>query len=147
MILDLRNGAAGIPDVKIVNRPWGHYKMFAENTQCTAKVLHIRKDEMLSLQYHRIRDQVYYCLDDFEVWHSDIPVPKEIDEDMNFIPVFVEKHLKKGNLKKGDIVYIPKYYIHRPVYRGSQEYGCIIDMAFGHNDENDIFRIEDKYGR
>jgi len=145
--LDLRGRNDDFPSVKRIDRPWGYYKLFAENIPCTAKVLHIRKNEMLSLQYHRLRDQVYYCMDDFTIWLSDISVPIEIDNNLNELVLFIADHLKKRICKKGDIIYIPKFFIHRPIYQGLYEYGCIVDMAFGHNDENDIVRINDKYGR
>jgi mannose-6-phosphate isomerase-like protein (cupin superfamily) len=136
-----------IPMIKQVERPWGYYKMFAENIECTAKVLHIRPHEMLSLQYHIIRYQLYYIMDEFEIYLSDEPVPEEFDKNMDLLNVFVANHVKKRLCKKGDIVYIPKRVIHRPMYKGFQPEGCIVDMAFGHNDESDIIRIEDKYGR
>ena len=136
-----------IPAITIVTRPWGFYKMFVENQPCTAKILHIRPGEMLSLQYHRIRTQVYYIMDEFSVYLSDIPIPKEIDNNIDLLQIFTTEHVKEHKCKKGDINNIPKFVIHRPFYSGIQEYGCIVDMAFGINDENDIFRIKDKYVR
>jgi mannose-6-phosphate isomerase-like protein (cupin superfamily) len=147
MELDLRGKEDNIPIVRRVDRPWGYYKLFAENIPCTAKVLHIKRNEMLSLQYHRFRDQIYYCLDDFDIWTSDRAIPIEIDGDMNFLKIFSEKHIKVNKHRRGDILYIPKLHLHRPVYRGMFKYGCIVDMAFGFNDENDIIRVKDKYGR
>lgn len=144
---DLRGKQTDIPTVRRVERPWGWYKLFAENTPCTAKVLHIRRNEMLSLQYHRHRDQLYYLLDDFVISKSTRSVPVEIDGDLDFLRVFVEKYVETKKYRQGDIIHIPKFYIHRPMFVDMHDYGCIVDMAFGHNDENDIFRIEDKYGR
>jgi len=144
---DLKGKKVDIPDMVTVDRPWGYYTMFAENMPCTAKVLHINRHEMLSLQYHRMRAQVYYLLDEFDIYLSDRPVPKEIDGDLNLLQGFVLKHVFKKSYKRGEVIYIPQFVIHRPTYIGMQEIGCIVDMAFGHNKETDIVRIEDKYGR
>lgn len=147
METDLKGKKVDIPDMVTVQRPWGYYDMFAENMPCTAKVLHIKRKEMLSLQYHRLRSQLYYLLDDFDIYLSDRLVPEEIDGDLNLLQGFVSLHVVKRQYRRGDVICIPQFVIHRPVYNGMQEMGCIVDMAFGHNDENDIVRIQDKYGR
>ena len=137
-----------IPKEKIVERPWGFYRMFAENIQCTAKILHIKSKEMLSLQFHKIRDQIYYIIDeDFQVWISDIEVPRIIANNLIELKIFAETHLIKYNCEPGSFIKIPKYTLHRPMYYGEKEYGRLLDMAFNKNDESDICRIEDVYGR
>ena len=61
------------------HRPWGHYGLYADNEICTTKILYIKRNEMLSMQYHFKRDQFYLLLDgDFTVEYSSKPVPDEL---------------------------------------------------------------------
>ena len=136
-----------IPNEKIVERPWGFYRMFAENVQCTAKVLYIRSNEMLSLQFHRIRDQVYYIIDPMTVYLSDSIIPNHLRNSLPMLREFAESHLIKYECKPGTFIKIPRFTLHRPMYLGEKEHGLLLDIAFNKNDEADIIRIEDKYER
>ncbi len=136
-----------IPIMKKVNRPWGLYEMFCENKNCTVKILNIKRNQMLSLQFHNVRDQVYYIIDPFTVYLSDEPVPKEIELDTLLLRNWAKNHMVRHECEPGNIIYIPTRVIHRPCYEGNKEIGRIVDLAFGHNSELDIVRIEDKYGR
>jgi hypothetical protein len=49
--------------------------------------------------------------------------------------------------KEGDMFGFSRFIIHRALYKGDREYGRILDLAFGVNDEGDIVRVTDKYGR
>jgi len=138
----------------IERRPWGHYGLYSENEVCTCKILFIAKDEMLSMQYHFKRDQFYFVLDDnFIIQYSSIPVPKEIlenqDEQQRFkdLELFLEDNLITHQANEGDMFGFHRQVVHRATYVGSNEYGKILDLAFGENDEDDIVRIADKYGR
>jgi hypothetical protein len=121
--------------------------MFAENVKCTAKILSIRRNEMLSLQFHSVRDQIYYLCDPFAIWLSDTEVPEDIRDDVMSIQLWAEKHVHRYEGQAGDLVKIPRFVIHRPCYEGEKEAGELLDIAFRHNDESDITRIEDLYGR
>jgi hypothetical protein len=39
-------------------KPWGHEIVYALTDRYCGKVLFIRKDEQLSLQFHRLKDEV-----------------------------------------------------------------------------------------
>lgn len=136
-----------IPDEKIVERPWGRYRMFAENVKCTAKILYIRRNEKLSMQFHRLRDQIYYLFDEFAIWLSDTEVPEDIRDDVTSVQVWAEEHVHRHEGKPGDLIKIPRFVIHRPCYEGEKAEGILLDMAFRYNDEADIVRIQDLYGR
>ncbi len=40
-----------------VEKPWGHEEIWAETERYVGKILAIRKDERLSLQYHEVKDE------------------------------------------------------------------------------------------
>ncbi len=43
--------------MKRVEKPWGHEMIWAVTDRYVGKVLHIKKGEKLSLQYHRTKDE------------------------------------------------------------------------------------------
>jgi mannose-6-phosphate isomerase-like protein (cupin superfamily) len=137
-------------DMKILNwsktdRPWGYFDLFVDNFEgkTTFKILHVMPGESLSLQYHFKRDQLYVILDDdFEVQYSQerAIVPGNYEE-------FLNNNLIVQQAKSGEVFLFRKNIIHRVKYTGERIYGRIIDIAFGENDESDIRRIIDNYGR
>ncbi len=40
-----------------MEKPWGHEEIWAETERYAGKLLSIRKDQRLSLQYHRVKDE------------------------------------------------------------------------------------------
>lgn len=46
--------------VERIDKPWGYEVLFALTERYCGKVLFIRKDEQLSLQFHRRKDEVIY---------------------------------------------------------------------------------------
>ena len=47
-----------------VSRPWGNFKQFVKNKECTVKILSVKKNETLSLQKHKEREEFWYFLTD-----------------------------------------------------------------------------------
>ena len=43
-----------------VEKPWGYELIFAETEFYVGKILHVEKDEQLSLQYHEVKDETVY---------------------------------------------------------------------------------------
>ncbi|MEM5793864.1 MAG: mannose-6-phosphate isomerase [Candidatus Aenigmatarchaeota archaeon] len=87
------------------------------------KTLIVLPNECTSLQYHRKR---------FEFWHAVKPV----------------KIIKKGKeiiLKSNACEVIPKECEHRII--GIDEPSIITEVCIGEFSEDDIVRLEDKYGR
>jgi len=137
-----------------VVRPWGQYGLYADNEKCTTKILYIKPNELLSLQYHFKRDQFYLLLDDnFIIQYSSVPIDPtiaNIEDDYTRITMFqnfLQEHLQYVEGKEGDMFGFHKFVVHRAMYTGNRQYGRILDIAFGDNDESDIVRISDKYGR
>lgn len=48
--------------MRIVKKPWGHEFIWAETPVYVGKILHIRKGEQLSLQYHKVKDETIMVL-------------------------------------------------------------------------------------
>lgn len=137
-----------------VIRPWGCYGLYSENEKCTTKILYINKDQLLSMQYHFKRSQYYLVLDDgFIIEYSDEPVPKSIlnnpkePDRFHELEAFLKEHLISVQAKEGDMFGFLHFIVHRATYNGDRDVGRILDVAFGENDEEDIVRIKDAYGR
>lgn len=110
---------------KKVEKPWGWELWIALSEHYAGKIIHINPGELLSLQYHKIKDESIYVLKGFLVL--------EIKENEN---------LKEIKLEEGDCFRIPPGTIHR--FKSSS--GCdIIEVSTPQLE--DVVRLEDKYGR
>lgn len=109
--------------MKKVVRPWGRFLQFVHNAQCTVKVIEVKPNQVLSLQKHKKRKEEWYFLTEGYVQIGD----------------------KKKSVKKGEIVKIRKGRVHRLFAKKKPVQ--ILEIAYGDFQENDIIRLEDKYGR
>ena len=131
-----------------VARPWGYFGLYSDNEKCTTKILYIRSGQCLSMQLHIKRAQFYLLLDDdFTVEYSTKPVPPYMIGDIEEIPKWFNSHHEIYEGKAGIMFGFEKRTIHRIIYNGRNEYGRCLDLAFGENDEEDIIRLDDQYGR
>ena len=105
-------------------RPWGGFERFTANEKSTVKILTIKPGQEFSLQYHKNRREFWKFLD-------------------NVAKVTIGKRVIK--VKRGDEVMIPVRTLHR-IKAFSKEVN-VLEIAFGSFDENDVIRVEDKYGR
>ncbi len=48
--------------MRTVTKPWGHELIWAETAAYAGKILHIKKGEQLSLQYHKAKDETIMVL-------------------------------------------------------------------------------------
>lgn len=112
------------PEVYSEERPWGKFEQFTHNEVSTVKILTIKPNEQLSIQYHHNRDEFW------RVIKGSVKVRKG--------EVWIEAH-------EGDEFFIPRETIHS--LAGTDEEGKVLEIAYGNFDENDNVRIEDKYGR
>ena len=113
---------------KDFKRPWGGFIKFIDNKPCTVKILYIKKGALLSLQFHKWREEFWYVIS-------------------GKIRVTIGKNLrllKKKILKEGQFVSVPKKFLHR--IEGIKN-SKILEISTGKVKENDEIRIEDKYGR
>ncbi len=109
---------------KYSERPWGNFEQFCKNEKCTVKILSVKPNSELSLQYHNHRD---------EFW-------KVIKGEATM--VIGDKEIPG---KEGDEFLIPRGKKHR-IKTGNSAVK-VLEISFGQFDELDEVRIEDKYKR
>ena len=49
-------------ETRVVHKPWGHELIWAHTGRYVGKILHVKKGESLSLQYHRVKDETIMVL-------------------------------------------------------------------------------------
>lgn len=109
-------------------RPWGGFIKFIDNKPCTVKILQINKGEILSLQYHKLREEFWYVVSG----KIRVTIGKSL------------KSLKKKILKEGQFIFVPKNALHKIE---ALKFSKILEISIGRFKENDEIRYEDKYGR
>lgn len=109
----------------IVKKPWGQFDQFTLNEVTTIKILSVNKGGSLSLQYHNNREEFLRII-------SGHPL------------VTVGENIKIAN--PGDEFIIEKLQSHQ--IEAKDDDAQILEISYGDFDEeNDIIRIKDKYGR
>ncbi len=111
-------------DIYTEDRPWGRFEKFHENQLSTVKLIYIKANSRLSLQYHRERQ---------EFWKV-IKGTAQVELDGKIIEV-----------KEEENIVIPKGAKHR--VKALNNNCVILEISYGNFDENDIVRIEDDYAR
>ena len=105
-------------------RPWGNFRQFSHNQESTVKILTVADGGTLSLQAHKQRDELWIVLDEG-------------------LRIQVDDRVVDANI--GDEIVIMRGQRHRLSSRGPR--GRVLEVAFGHFDEQDIERFDDAYGR
>lgn len=105
-------------------RPWGKFEQFCHNETVTVKIITVKPNSRLSLQYHHHRE---------EFWRV-ISGSGQI--------VLGEKTL---DANVGDEFVIPTKAKHRMMTTDSEMQ--IMEISYGEFDENDIVRLSDDYNR
>jgi mannose-6-phosphate isomerase len=114
-----------IEDTK-VEKPWGYELRWAITDRYAGKILHVKKGEALSLQYHQRKDEYQYLLKgaiDMEVGGAD-------------------GALTRRRMKPGDTLHITPGTRHRLT---AVEDSDIFEVSTPEID--DVVRLEDRYGR
>jgi mannose-6-phosphate isomerase len=106
-------------------RPWGSFEQFVHNEAVTVKIITVAPLQRLSLQRHTQRDEFWQVIDG----------PAEIE---------VGGH--SNSVDAGGRAWIPRGSTHRLGNRGAVEVR-VLEIAFGHFDEDDIERLVDDYDR
>ena len=108
-----------------VDKPWGYELLWAHTDRYVGKVLHIKKGESLSYQYHRIKDESIHLL------RGDMRLELEQDARKETL-----------RLKSGDCVHITPGMRHRMT---ALEDCDVLEASTPELD--DVVRLEDRYGR
>ncbi|MBS1603689.1 MAG: phosphomannose isomerase type II C-terminal cupin domain [Bacteroidetes bacterium] len=113
------------PAVAFVERPWGSFKQFANNEDCTVSLMTVLPGQRLSLQSHTGRAELWIVIDD----GATVQVGDRVRE-----------------YKAGDEIWIPANERHRLSCSGDGPVR-VLEVAFGNWQQNDIRRYEDDYQR
>lgn len=108
----------------IVEKPWGKFEEFTHDEISTVKILSVNPGSSLSLQYHNHRVEFWRVL----AGHPLVTIGKEV---------------KKAS--PGEEFMIKEQEPHR--LEAQNDKVQVLEISLGEFDENDIIRIEDKYGR
>jgi mannose-6-phosphate isomerase len=112
------------PDALVDHRPWGSFRQYTLNEPSTVKLITLAAGEALSLQRHEHRDELWVVLDD---------------------GLLVEIDGTTIEARAGEECFVPRGAVHR--VSGGAHGGRFLEIAFGRFDEQDIERLEDRYGR
>lgn len=113
------------PDVAFVERPWGSFKQFAFNQDCTVSLMTVLPGQRLSLQSHTGRAELWIVLDAGAL----VQVGDRITEH-----------------GPGDEIWIPANERHRLTCAGDRPVR-VLEVAFGNWQQADITRYEDDFKR
>lgn len=113
------------PEIYEEKRPWGNFRRFSQNTASTVKIITVSEGQSLSLQTHEKRSEFWKIIGGSG--------RVEIDGDIK-------------DASKGNEFFIDIGATHRAIASSSEPLE-IMEVAFGEFYEEDIHRIEDKYGR
>ena len=108
-----------------VDKPWGHELIWAHTDKYVGKILHIRKGESLSYQYHKVKDETVYLL------HGAMEL--EIGD---------ENGRQTHRMKPGDCYRIGSGTKHRMTAVDDCD---VLETSTPELD--DVVRLEDRYGR
>lgn len=112
------------PPIYKEDRPWGGFERLTYNEIGTTKIITVNPGEQLSIQYHHHRSERWRVVN-------------------GSMEVLLGDEWKR--VSEGDLIEIPQGTIHAA--RGLDTPCVWVEISYGEFDENDIVRIEDKYGR
>lgn len=113
------------PPVAFVSRPWGSFKQYAFNQDCTVSMMTVLPGQRLSLQSHTGRAELWIVIDDGAV--------VQVGENIN-------------TCRAGEEIWIPANEKHRLSCAGETPVR-VLEVAFGNWQQDDIKRYQDDYVR
>ena len=111
-----------------VEKPWGHELIWARTDRYVGKILHVRKGESLSLQYHNVKEETIRIQSGrllLEMGSAD-----------------AAGELSRVELEPGGVMHIPPRTVHRMT---GLEDTDVLEVSTPELD--DVVRLEDRYGR
>ena len=123
--LESRSPMSGRSTIKHVPKPWGHETIWAHTDAYVGKILHIKANQALSVQYHNVKDETVYLLSGqliYRIWENDQP--------------------KDVGLKIGEAFRITPGTVHQMEAVTDCD---ILEVSTPHLD--DVVRLKDRYGR
>ena len=111
-----------------VDKPWGHELWWARTDRYVGKILHVRKGESLSLQFHHVKDETIMVQSGLLLFET--RGAQETGE------------LRRMEMKPGDVYHVTPGTVHRMT---AIEDCDIVEVSTPELD--DVVRLEDRYGR
>lgn len=113
------------PEIGHVLRPWGSFRQYAHNAECTVSLMTVLPGQRLSLQSHRGRAELWIVLDDgARVQAGDVT----------------------RDCRAGEEIWIRAEEKHRLSCPGDRPVR-VLEVAFGDWQQADITRYEDDFDR
>lgn len=118
-----------MPEIpKRVEKPWGYELWWARTDRYVGKILHVKRGESLSLQYHNVKDETIMVQSGRLLFETR--------------PTGEDGELRKVEMQAGDVFHITPGTLHRMT--GLED--CdIVEVSTPELD--DVVRLEDRYGR
>ncbi|HZX09877.1 MAG TPA: phosphomannose isomerase type II C-terminal cupin domain [Acidobacteriota bacterium] len=107
------------------HRPWGKFRSYPHKDAGSIKLITVKPNESLSLQYHNQRSEYWVILDK----GLEVTVGEKVWRPL-----------------KNEEIYIPIKAPHRARNIGNKP-ARIMEIWIGNSDEKDIVRLKDIYGR
>ena len=111
-----------------VEKPWGYEIWWARTDRYVGKILHVRKGESLSLQYHNVKEET------IRIQSGRLLMETRAAD--------TEGELRRAELGPGDVMHIAPRTVHRMT---GLEDTDVLEVSTPELD--DVVRLEDRYGR
>jgi len=111
-----------------VEKPWGYELWWARTERYVGKILHVRRGESLSLQYHNVKDETILLQSGRLLFETGAQGQQD--------------ELRRIEMKPGDVFHITPGTLHRMT--GIED--CDI-LEVSTPELEDVVRLEDRYGR
>ncbi len=109
----------------IVEKPWGKVTTFALNQPSSVRLITIEPGQETSEHYHQLRDEMWVVLDE---------------------GLRVQIGNRQVDARVGDEFVVASEEPHRITNMASKR-GRVLEIAHGYTTEDDVFRLQDDYGR
>ena len=109
----------------IVEKPWGKVTTFALNQPSSVRLITIEPGQETSEHYHQLRDEMWVVLDE---------------------GLRIQIGNRQVEARVGDEYVVGSEEPHRITNTGSRR-GRVLEIAHGYTTEDDVFRLQDDYGR
>tara|TARA_R100000008_G_scaffold77564_1_gene58052 strand:- start:138 stop:536 length:399 start_codon:yes stop_codon:yes gene_type:complete len=113
----------------IIEKPWGHEKIWAQSSRYAGKILVINKGHRLSRQYHRVKEETIMVLEGTLVCEEG---PTEVGGE-------VQRHI----MGPGEIFHVRPGTIHR--FCAEETDVRLVEVST--SEISDVVRLEDDYRR
>lgn len=112
--------------VQRVEKPWGHEVLWGWTDRYAGKVLHVRRGESLSLQFHEVKDETISVL----AGEIEMEIGTDVDEMETLV------------LRPGDCIRLVPRTLHRVTALADAQLLEVSTPELG-----DVVRLSDRYGR